>query len=146
VAARTEIIDWLRQKSIPFLFSGALSPGAAGAAKAVLDLLINCEAPLGALTERRTALSDGLRRAGYRVLGGEHPLLAVDVGDAVTLQKMINALAAKRITAYGLCFPVVPEGEARVLLHASVHHSDEDIAFTLDAFETLGRQLALTSG
>jgi glycine C-acetyltransferase len=72
------------------------------------------------------------------VLGGNHPALAISIGGVVPLQKMVNALHERGVHTNGLCYPVVPEGQARLRLDVSVRHSEDDIARALRAFEQLG--------
>jgi glycine C-acetyltransferase len=143
VAASKEVVEWLRQKSVPHLFSGALPPPLAGAAKAVLELLDNGELPIALLSHRRENLRDRLAGRGFRILGGEHPLFALEVGDAVTLQKMVNKLYQRGVLVAGLCYPVVPEGLARIRIQVSACHSEDEIGKIVAAFETTGRELGV---
>jgi glycine C-acetyltransferase len=132
-AGSHEVIDWLRQKSPPYMFSATLAPPMAGAAMAALQILESGEAPLPNLRENIKTLWEGLLAAGFRVLGGHHPLLCVDVGDYEILREMVNHLYDAGIYAHGLCYPVVPEGEARIRLMVSSLHSAEQLQQTLHA-------------
>jgi len=143
VAGPIEVTDWLRQKSIPYVFSGALPPAAAGAAKAAISTLKGGRAPLEMLHKRRAKLCSGLDGAGFKVLGGRHPLVVVDVVDSVTLQKMVNDLFQLGICVHGLCYPIVPEGEARIRMHVSVLHTEEDLDQAVVAMETVGKEVGL---
>ena len=87
----------------------------------------------------RSAISD----LGYRIYGGEHPLLTVDVLESITLQKMINQLFDLGIFAYGLCYPVVPEGEARIRFQVSANHTEAQLDQTITALESVGRDLSV---
>jgi len=138
VAGRREVIDWLRQKATPYLFSIGLPPPLAAAAGAVIDILARGEAPLAALRTRTQAIKHGLVERGFRVLGDDHPTLAIVVGGVVPLQRMVNALHEQAIHASGLCFPVVPEGQACIRLETAVRHGDADIARALGVFAQLG--------
>jgi glycine C-acetyltransferase len=130
-----EIIDWLRQKSSPYMFSAALPPAMCAVAMAALQVLESGNAPLRHLRDNVRALWDGLVERGYRVLGsGEHPLLVVEVGAYEILREVINFLYDSRIYCHGLCYPVVPEGEARIRLMVSALHSSAHIQQTLEAF------------
>ena len=127
-AGPSEIIDWLRQKSPPYMFSATLPPPMAGAAMTAIQILESGEAPLPGLRENITQMWHGLLERGH------HPLLCVDVGSHATLQEMINHLYDGGIYVSGLCYPVVPEGEARIRMMISALHSSEQISRTLDAF------------
>jgi glycine C-acetyltransferase len=131
-----EIIDWLRQKSPPYMFSGTLSPPMAGAAMAALQILESGDAPLPGLRENIATLFHGLLERGFRVLGSHHPLLCIEIGDYETVQEMVNHLYDGGIYVHGLCYPVVPEGEARIRLNISALHSTEHMQKTLKAFES----------
>ncbi len=133
-AGRTEIVEWLRQKSPPYMFSAALPPGMAGAAIIAMGILERGNADLPGLRERINTLWHGLMERGFRVLGGHHPLLAVEVGSFARLQSMVNHLYSAGIYVHGLCYPVVPEGEARIRMMVSALHSEEHLQRTLDAF------------
>jgi glycine C-acetyltransferase len=108
----------------------------AGAAMTALQILESGEAPLPGLRENIKTLFEGLLERGFRVLGGHHPLLAVDVGGYEMLHGMVNHLYDSGIYVHGLCYPVVPEGEARIRLMVSALHSSEHLQRTLRAFET----------
>jgi glycine C-acetyltransferase len=136
-AGPAEIIDWLRQKSSPYMFSAALPPAMCGAAMAALQILESGDAPLRHMRENTRALWDGLVAHGFRVLGsGEHPLLIVEVGAYEILREVVNHLYDRGIYCHGLCYPVVPEGEARIRLMVSALHSHAHIQQTLEAFES----------
>jgi glycine C-acetyltransferase len=132
-AGRTEIIEWLRQKSPPYMFSAALPPGMAGAAMRSLEILESGNAPLPGLRDNINKLWHGLLEREFRVLGGHHPLLAVEVGSFAMLQQMVNLLYEGGIYVHGLCYPVVPENEARIRMMVSSLHSEEHLERTLDA-------------
>jgi glycine C-acetyltransferase len=138
-----EIILWLRQKSTPYLFSGALSPAMAAGALKALQLLEEGEPLLKTLRERTSMLRKGLEDSGFSLLPGEHPIVAVMVGEVVTLQKMVNILYGQGIYAHGLCYPVVPEREARIRLQVTALHSEDDIRQTVSSFVNAGRELGV---
>jgi len=113
-----------------------LPPPMAAAAMTSLTILESGEAPLPHLRDNIKALFDGLLERKFRVLGGHHPLVVVDVGDYDILREMVNHLYDSGIYAHGLCYPVVPEGEARIRLNVSALHSTDHIQRTLTAFES----------
>ena len=138
VAGRAEIVEWLRQKSSPYMFSSTLSPAMAGAAMAAVQILESGEAPLAGLRENTQALWAGLHEMGFRVLGGgQHPLLIVELGAYGILRETVNLLYDGGIYCHGLCYPVVPEGEARIRLMVSALHSSGNIQKTLEAFKSV---------
>ncbi|MEZ4361007.1 MAG: aminotransferase class I/II-fold pyridoxal phosphate-dependent enzyme [Kofleriaceae bacterium] len=136
VAGRGEIVEWLRQKSPPYIFSATLPPPLAGAAMAAVQILESGDAPLPGLRENVHALWEGLMERGFRVLGGQHPLLVVEVGEYELVREMVNHLYDRGVYAHGLCYPVVPEGQASIRLLVSALHSADHLARTLTAFES----------
>ena len=135
-AGRSEIIDWLRQKSPPYMFSATMPPPMTGGALAAVQILESGDAPLPGLKENIDTMCHGLLERGFRVLGGQHPLLAVEVGEYSTLQDMVNYLYDIGIYVHGLCYPVVPEGQSRIRIMVSALHSQEHLERTLDGFES----------
>jgi glycine C-acetyltransferase len=143
VGGRAEIVEWLRQKSSPYMFSATLAPVMAAAAMAGLQILESGNAPLPGLRENTQTLWSGLLDQGFRVLGGgQHPLLIVELGGYEVLREVVDLLYDNGIYCHGLCYPVVPEGEGRVRLMVSALHSAGNIIKTLAAFESV-RELAL---
>jgi glycine C-acetyltransferase len=141
-----DIVDWLRQKSSPYMFSATLPPAMAAAAMAAVQILESGEAPLGGLRENTQALWSGLLDMGFRVLGqGQHPLLIVELGGYEILREVVNVLYDGGIYCHGLCYPVVPEGEARIRLMVSALHSSGNIAKTLEAFKSVREIATFTS-
>jgi glycine C-acetyltransferase len=143
IAGRREIIHWLRQKATPYLFSVALAPPLAAAALTALDLLERGEAPLPELRTNIATVKRELELRGFQVLGGEHPTLAVIIGGVVPLQKMVNSLYERGVHVQGLCYPVVPEGQARIRLEITARHTTADLGRALNAFDLAGRALGL---
>lgn len=144
-AGRTEIVEWLRQKSPPYMFSAALSPAMTGAALAAIEILEAGTAPLPNLRENINLLWHGLMERDFRVLGGHHPLIAVDVGEYEVLQEMVNHLYDSGIYVHGLCYPMVPEGEARIRMMVTALHSEEHLQRTLEAFESAREAAAFSA-
>jgi len=143
IAGKREVIDWLRQKATPYLFSIALAPPIAAAALAAIELLETGQAPLATLREHTAVMKKELELRGFKVLGGEHPALAVFVGGVVALQKLVNSLYERGIHVNGLCYPVVPEGQARVRVEISARHSAQDIGRAINAFDLAGKDVKL---
>jgi glycine C-acetyltransferase len=143
IAGRREIIGWLRQKATPYLFSTALAPPLAAAARAALEILERGEAPLATLRRNVSIIKKELEVRGFQILGGEHPTLAVMVGGVVALQKLVNSLYERGIHVQGVCYPVVPEGKARVRLEITARHGEQELGRAINAFDLAGKALGI---
>jgi glycine C-acetyltransferase len=143
IAGKREVVEWLRQKATPYLFSIALAPPLAAAAAAGLEILGRSEGQLATLRARTRTFCDLLARLGFRVIGGEHPALGVFVGSVLTLQKMVDSLYERGIHVHGLCYPVVPEGQARIRLDVRARHTEDELDRAARAFELAGKQLGV---
>jgi glycine C-acetyltransferase len=143
VAGKKEVVEWLRQKATPYLFSIALAPPLAAAAARAIEILERGEGQLATMRARTKMLAEVLAHQGFRVLGGEHPGLGVFIGGALTLQKMVDSLYERGVHVNGLCYPVVPEGQARIRLDVTARHSEEEVGRTARAFELAGKQFGV---
>jgi glycine C-acetyltransferase len=145
VAARKEIIELLRQRSRPYLFSNTLTPSIAAASLKVLELLDSDEG--ARLRERVRANGAHFRRAmsalGFTLVPGEHPIIPVMLGDAQLASKMADALLHEGVYVIGFSFPVVPRGRARIRTQMSAAHTPEQIDRAADAFARVGRSLGV---
>jgi glycine C-acetyltransferase len=134
VSGRAEIVEMLRQRSRPYLFSNSLAPSIAGAALAALDLLSSS----GELLERLRANTELFRRRmteeGFDLLPGEHPIIPVMIGDAAKAGRMADLLLEQGIYVIGFSYPVVPHGKARIRTQMSAAHSLDDVNRAVDAF------------
>jgi glycine C-acetyltransferase len=143
VAARRPIVDLLRQRSRPYLFSNSLAPNIAAASMAVLELLRSKEgddlrSKLAANGERfRGAMS----KLGFTLAGAGHPIIPVMLGEAKLATEMADALLQEGIYVIGFSFPVVPKGQARIRTQMSAAHSPEDIDRAVAAFAKVGKQM-----
>ena len=142
-AARRPIVELLRQRSRPYLFSNTLAPAVAGAAIEALDML-------SASTELRDRLEANTRRfrkgmtdAGFAILPGDHPIVPLMLGDARLAATMADAVLAHGIYVIGFSFPVVPRGQARIRVQLSAAHTDEHIDRAVAAFVRVGRELGV---
>lgn len=143
IAGPQAVIDLLRQRARPYLFSNALPPAIVGAALAVLDLVEEAD-DLRATLFRNTAYwRRGLEEAGFKLLPGEHPIVPVMLGDAVLAQEMARALDALGVYVAGFFYPVVPKGTARIRTQMNAALTTADLDIALDAFRTAGRQLGV---
>ena len=142
-SGRREIISWLRQRSRPYLFSNTLAPVITATSIAALDLLCS-EA---GIRERLISNSDyfrkGLRKAGFNLIPGNHPIIPVLLGDAVLAQQMAARLLDENIYVVGFSFPVVPKGEARIRTQISASHTREHLERAISAFSRVGRELGV---
>ena len=143
-SGKKEIIEWLRQKSRPYLFSNSVPMMICGAALEVLKILREDPTPLKTLEHNQSRLRNGLRELGFDVDEGDHAIIPVHFrkheNDAIMAQGMASDLLAEGIYCIGFSFPVVPRGGARIRLQASAAHSDEHITRCLDAFAKVGRK------
>ena len=142
-AGRSEIIELLRQRSRPYLFSNSLAPCIAAASLEVLKLLQSEE---GASLRRRVqANGERFRREmtalGFDLVPGEHPIIPVMLGDAMLATRMAEALLAEGIYVIGFSYPVVPKGKARIRTQMSAAHTDAQIDQAVAAFGKVGREL-----
>ena len=134
-------MDWLRNRSRPYLFSNSVPPALVAAGMAALDLVDGS----GELRDRCRAntkrMRSGLEAAGFTVKPGPTPILPVMLGDAAVATKMADALLAKGIYCVGFSYPVVPQGQARIRLQVSAAHTTEQIDWAVAAFTEVGRML-----
>ncbi len=145
VAGRREIVELLRQRSRPYLFSNTLTPSLAEASLKVLELLASDEG--ARLRERVRAngaqFRERMSAAGFTLVPGEHPIIPVMLGDAQVATRMADALLKEGIYVIGFSFPVVPRGRARIRTQMSAAHTPEQIDRTVDAFVKVGRSLGI---
>src|SRR6516164_4188838 len=143
VAARREVIEWLRQRSRPYLFSNSIPPVVAAASLAVLDLLENTPQLRAQLFDHTRFFRAGLAAAGFDLKPGEHPIIPVMLGDAALAARMADALLARRVYVIGFSYPVVPKGQARIRTQMSAALTREQHAQALAAFEAVGREVGV---
>src|SRR5215469_443665 len=143
VAARREVIEWLRQRSRPYLFSNSIPPVVAAASLAVLDLLEHTPQLRAQLFDNTRFFRAGLAAAGFDLKPGEHPIIPVMLGDAALAARMADALLARGVYVIGFSYPVVPKGQARIRTQLSAALTREQLAQALDAFATVGRELGV---
>ncbi|WP_133131045.1 glycine C-acetyltransferase [Legionella yabuuchiae] len=135
------VVEWLRQRSRPYLFSNTLAPVIANTSIAVIDLLENSTELMTKLKLNSQYFRDGLTKMGFNLVPGEHPIIPVMLGDAVLANLMADQLLLEGIYVIGFSFPVVPKGKARIRTQMSAalekHHLDK----ALSAFEKVGKRL-----
>lgn len=133
-SARKEIVELLRQRSRPYLFSNSLSPAIAGAAIKAIDLLETLPESLVRLRENTAWYRQALTDAGFTIKPGEHPIVPIMLGDARLAQEMSRLMLEKGVYVVGFFYPVVPQGQARIRTQVSAAHTREDLAFAVKCF------------
>jgi len=140
-SGRKEIIDLLRQRSRPYLFSNTVAPAICAASLKVLEMLSASTALRDRLEENTRYFRNGMQQAGFDISPGEHPIVPVMLGDAVLAQKMSQKLLERGIYAIGFFFPVVPKGKARIRTQISAAHTKEDLDKAIAAFAETYKEL-----
>jgi glycine C-acetyltransferase len=134
VSGHAEIVEMLRQRSRPYLFSNSLAPSITAAALATLDLLDSSADLLIRLRENSALFRARMTEAGFDLLPGEHPIIPVMIGDAAKAGRMADLLLDQGVYVIGFSYPVVPHGKARIRTQMSAAHSTDDVNRAVDAF------------
>jgi glycine C-acetyltransferase len=142
-AGPAEVVEWLRQKARPYLFSNTLAPVIAAVSLAVLDRIEAGDDLRRRLRENAAHFRGALARLGFELLPGEHPIIPVMLHEAKLAQEFAARLLDEGIYAVGFFFPVVPKGRARIRTQVSAAHSREDLDLAVAAFERVGRALGV---
>lgn len=142
-AARKEVIDLLRQRSRPYLFSNSLAPSIAGASLKALDMVAKGDDLRARLFDNAKRFRKGMTEAGFDLLPGEHPIIPVMLGDAALSQKMANRLMEEGVYVIGFFYPVVPKGKARIRTQMSAAHTPKQIDRAIAAFTKVGKELGV---
>lgn len=145
-AARQEVVDLLRQRSRPYLFSNTVAPAIVGASIAVLDLLEGSTALRDKLDANTRYFRQAIRDAGFEIKPGDHPIVPIMVYDAVKAQQLAARLLELGIYVVGFFFPVVPKGQARIRVQLSAAHERADLERAVAAFRQAGQELGLVKG
>jgi glycine C-acetyltransferase len=145
VSGRKEIVELLRQRSRPYLFSNTVAPAIVAGSIKVLDLLTASTALRDTLEANTRFFREGLAKLGYAILPGTHPIVPVMLGEAALAGKVAEAMLAKGVYVIGFSYPVVPQGKARIRTQVSAAHSRGDLEFALGAFGEVKRELNLGS-
>ena len=143
IAAAKPIVDLMRQRSRPYLFSNALPPPIVAAAIKAIDLAEAGDDLRAKLFDNATRFRAGMSKAGFDLLAGEHPIIPVMLGEAKLAQDMATKLYERGIYVTGFFFPVVPKGKARIRTQMSAAHSTEDIDAAIAAFTAVGQELGV---
>ena len=142
-SGKTELVDWLRQRSRPYLFSNTLAPMIAATTLKVFELIEN-GAPLRArLFANASRFRNEMTELGFTLSGADHPIIPVMLGEASLAREMAAQMLDKGIYVVGFSFPVVPKGAARIRTQMSAAHSSEDISRLIEVFTQVGRDLSV---
>ncbi len=144
-AARKEIVEMLRQRSRPYLFSNTLAPSIVGASIKVLDLLTSSTALRDKLEENTKLFRARMTEAGFDIIQGVHPIVPIMLYDAKLSQDFANALLEEGIYVIGFYYPVVPKGQARIRVQISAGHETDQVNQAVDAFIKVGNSLGVLS-
>ncbi len=142
-SGRREIVEWLRQRSRPYLFSNTLAPTIAATSLKVLDLLEGSDDLRRKLRRNSAYFRAGMEKLGFKLVPGEHPIIPVMLGDARLATKMADRLLDEGVYVIGFSFPVVPHGQARIRTQMSAAHEQAHLDRALQAFAKVGRELGV---
>lgn len=143
IAAKQEVVDVLRQRARPYLFSNSLAPAIVGASLEVLDLLSATTGLRDRLMENARSFRGKMTAAGFEIKTGIHPIVPIMIGDARMASEMARDLLEQGIYVIGFSYPVVPKGQARIRVQLSADHSDDQIDRAVKAFVEVGRRNGL---
>jgi glycine C-acetyltransferase len=142
-SARREIVDLLRQRSRPYLFSNSVAPPIVAASIKVLELLSASAELRDRLHDNTRMFRERITEAGFNILPGEHPIVPIMLGDAALAAKMADLLLARGIYVIGFSYPVVPQGKARIRVQISAAHTAEELKFAVQQFAAVKAELGL---
>jgi glycine C-acetyltransferase len=142
---RKEVIDMLRQRSRPYLFSNTLAPALVTASIAVMDLISDSTQLRDTLMENAQYFRNQMTEVGFNIAPGEHPIVPIMLGDAKLAVDMASDLLKEGIYVIGFSYPVVPKGKARIRVQISAGHSKENLDRAIEAFQTVGKKHGVCS-
>ncbi len=145
IAARSGIVELMRQRARPYLFSNALAPGLVGGAITGLRLVAEADDRRAQLHRNAQRFREGMTAAGFDLGGAGHPIIPVMIGDASTAAEMADRLLELGIYVIAFSYPVVPKGSARIRTQMNAAHTDEDIDRTVSAFAAVGAEMGLVA-
>ena len=142
-SGRREIIELLRQRSRPYLFSNTLAPAIAGTSLKVLESLSESTALRDKLEANTKFFREAMTTRGFNILPGAHPIVPIMLGDASLAARVAEAMLARGVYVIGFSYPVVPQGKARIRTQISAAHTREDLAFAVEQFTAVKAELGL---
>jgi len=140
-SGRRQIVELLRQRSRPYLFSNTLAPVIAATSMKVLDLLEGSTELRDKLEDNTKYFREEMTRRGFDILPGEHPIVPIMIGDAAKAVRFADAMLQRGVYVIGFSYPVVPKGQARIRTQISAAHSRDDLTFAIDAFTAVRDEL-----
>ncbi len=146
VAAKKEVVEWLRQRSRPYLFSNSLAPAIVTASLRVLDLLSEGDGLRQRLWENARFFREKMTAAGFTLTGADHAIIPVMLGDAKVAQQFASLLQQEGIYVTGFFYPVVPQGQARIRTQISAGHTQAQLEHAVAAFTRIGQRLGVITG
>lgn len=142
-SGKKEVIEWLRQRSRPYLFSNTLMPAIVQASIDVIDLLEKSDDLREKLEKNTQYFRQEMEKAGFKLLGNGHPIIPVLIGDASLAVQFSQKMLQEGIYVIGFCYPVVPMGKARIRTQMCANHSKEDLDKAVNAFKKVGKELGV---
>ncbi|HVC95493.1 MAG TPA: glycine C-acetyltransferase [Pirellulales bacterium] len=142
-SGRAEIVQFLRQRSRPYLFSNTLPPPIVGASLAAVDLLTRSTALGDKLHENTRFFRAGMTQRGFDIVAGEHPIVPIMLGDAALAARMAERMLERGVYVIGFSYPVVPQGKARIRVQVSAAHSRDDLHMAVEAFAAVKGELGI---
>lgn len=142
-SGRREVIELLRQRSRPYLFSNSVAPPIVAASIRAIELLSESTELRDRLAANTKRFRSGMEQAGFDLIHGEHPIVPIMLGDAVLATRMADLMLEKGVYVIGFSYPVVPKGKARIRTQISAAHSNEDLDFAIEKFIEAKRELGV---
>ncbi|MER8779361.1 glycine C-acetyltransferase [Mesorhizobium sp. M0977] len=142
-SGKSQVVDWLRQRSRPYLFSNTLMPAIAGASIKVFEMIRHGDALRQRLYANAARFRSEMGKLGFTLAGADHPIIPVMLGDAALAQEMAARMLKRGIYVIGFSFPVVPKGQARIRTQMSAAYSTADIDRAVEAFAEVARELSI---
>ena len=142
-SGKKEVVEWLRQRSRPYLFSNSLAPAIVNASIQVIDLLADGDDLRKTLKDNASYFRENMEAAGFTCGGADHAIIPVMLGDAKVASEMANRLLSQGIYVIGFSFPVVPKGQARIRTQISAAHSKAQLDKAIAAFTMIGKEMGV---
>jgi glycine C-acetyltransferase len=141
-SGRRELVELLRQRSRPYLFSNSVAPAIVGGSLKALEIVSRSSDLRDKLMHNTRLFRQEITARGFNILPGEHPIVPIMLGDAALATRMANRLLELGVYVIGFSFPVVPKGAARIRVQVSAAHTDEDLRFAAEQFSRARGQIA----